>query len=301
MLESTTSSGIGNLLLAVVLVMIAIVICAGLAFFLKTKFNFAALSRRMNPHARLSVIESIDVDQKRKLILVRKDETEHLVLIGGQEDLLIESSNPTSSQNTTNANPAEAEPKAQALLSDNKVVTASNDENLRQPEPIETAQAPVYPAATDKTDSDLAQFELSKSEKTIPSDINEAELTRLISDALETSTADQVKEQTVAKAVSMLSSEEEVTDFFDQARSRIFAKPRAAERPREDTDDFQAVLRNQKQAAVREQYRARLQERQKPAARPAPAPRKFDPIPETAEERIEKLKSLLGTNNRRIK
>lgn len=295
MLESTTTSNISNLLFAAILVMVAIAACAGLAFFLKTKFNFAALSRHMNPHARLSIVESIDVDQKRKLILIRKDQTEHLVLIGGQEDLVLESSN------MAEAPPAKDEPKAQAVLSDNKIVTASNDESLRQPEPVEIAQAPVYqaePAEPVKIDSKPAHFELTKSERTIPSDVNEAELTRLISDALEASTADQVKEQTVAKAVSMLSSEEEVTDFFDQARSRIFAKPRTAEQPRQDTDDFQAVLRNQKQAAVREQYRARLQ---KPAARPAPVQRKFDAIPETAEERIEKLKSLLGTNKRRLK
>lgn len=306
MLESTTYSNIGNLLLAVVLVMMAIAACAGLAFFLKTKFNFAALSRRMNPQARLSIIESIDIDQKRKLILIRKDETEHLVLIGGHEDLLIESSNPNGLPKAAITAPAEPEPKAQALLSDNKVVTASNDEVLRQPEPIETVQAPIIPTVNVEMDSQTPISAYSEQLETASSDINEAELTRLISDALETSTANQVKAQTVAKAVSMLSSEEEVTDFFDQARSRIFAKPRSVERPREDTDDFQAVLRNQKQAAVREQYRARLQEQQaqRPAA-PAPAqpsvPRKFDPIPETAEERIEKLKSLLGTNKRSLK
>lgn len=309
MLESTTSDNIGNLLLAAVLVMVAIAACAGLAFFLKTKFNFAALSRHMNPHARLSIVERIDIDQKRKLILIRKDKIEHLVLIGGQEDLVIESSNLIGSPITTGSPTTEAEPKAQALLSDNKVVIASNDESLRHADPHEVAQVPVYPAdqtipidqtipaaLTNVEIEPVTQSEPTKQAKTTHSDINEAELTRLISDALEKSTADQVNEQTVAKAVSMLSSEEEVTDFFDQARSRIFAKPRPAERPREDTDDFQAVLRNQKQAAVREQYRARLQERQQP--NPAPAPRKFDPIPETAEERIEKLKSLLGTNNR---
>ncbi|MEW7006707.1 hypothetical protein [Lentilitoribacter sp. EG35] len=297
MLESTTSGNMGNLLFAAILVMVAIAACAGLAFFLKTKFNFATLSRHMNPHARLSIVESLDVDQKRKLILIRKDEIEHLVLIGGQEDLVIESSGLLNSSKNTTVSSPESEQKAQAVLSDNKVVKASNDENLHQ----NGATEPLQPNTVSAPSTSIAQasdpVEYQKSSRSVPSEINEAELTRLISDALEASKSNQVNEKTVAKAVSMLSSEEEVSDFFDQARSRIFAKPTTTERPREDTDDFQAVLRNQKEAAARAQYRARLQE----SKAAAPAPRKFDPIPETAEERIKKLKALLGDSNRRLK
>ena len=310
MLESTTYSGIGNLFFAVALVMLAIAACTGLAFFLKTKFSFTSLSRHMNPQARLGIVESIDVDQKRKLILIRKDTTEHLVLIGGQEDLVISSSNAIGSPNTVTAsNLIEIEPKAQAILSDNKVVTASNDGSLRQSEPVETTQAPKYQSEPVQKDNAPIASKLSNPAKTTLSNANEAELTRLISDALEATMSDQVNEQTVAKAVSMLSSEEEVTDFFDQARSRIFATPRPAarsvaqrvEQPREDTDDFQAVLRNQKQATAREQYRQRPQARQKPTRPTPPAPRRLDPIPDTAEERIQKLKALLGANKRRTK
>lgn len=40
---------------------------------------------------RLSVIEVAPVDAKRKLILVRCDETEHLVLLGPTSDVIVQS------------------------------------------------------------------------------------------------------------------------------------------------------------------------------------------------------------------
>lgn len=40
---------------------------------------------------RLAVIEVAPVDAKRKLILVRRDDTEHLVLLGPTSDVIVES------------------------------------------------------------------------------------------------------------------------------------------------------------------------------------------------------------------
>ena len=40
---------------------------------------------------RVAVIESLPVDGKRKVVLVRRDNIEHLVMVGGRNDLLIES------------------------------------------------------------------------------------------------------------------------------------------------------------------------------------------------------------------
>ena len=40
---------------------------------------------------RLGIIESMNVDGKRKLVLIKRDNTEHLILLGADSDLLIES------------------------------------------------------------------------------------------------------------------------------------------------------------------------------------------------------------------
>lgn len=46
--------------------------------------------RRGRAGPRLSVLDSVSVDPRRRLVLVRRDEVEHLLLIGGNTDLVIE-------------------------------------------------------------------------------------------------------------------------------------------------------------------------------------------------------------------
>jgi flagellar protein FliO/FliZ len=48
--------------------------------------------RRLGPRGqrRLAVVEVAPIDQRRRLVLVRRDGIEHLILIGGPHDLLIE-------------------------------------------------------------------------------------------------------------------------------------------------------------------------------------------------------------------
>lgn len=46
---------------------------------------------------RLAVIEVSSIDPRRRLVLVRQDDREHLLLIGGGNDLVIDSSNAITS------------------------------------------------------------------------------------------------------------------------------------------------------------------------------------------------------------
>jgi flagellar protein FliO/FliZ len=41
--------------------------------------------------SRLGILEYHDIDKTRRLVLLRRDDIEHLVLIGGHQDLVIES------------------------------------------------------------------------------------------------------------------------------------------------------------------------------------------------------------------
>ena len=40
---------------------------------------------------RLGIVEYCEIDQSRRLVLLRRDDVEHLVLIGGHQDLVVES------------------------------------------------------------------------------------------------------------------------------------------------------------------------------------------------------------------
>ena len=41
---------------------------------------------------RLAVVERLVIDPKRRLVLIRKDDREHLLLLGSSQDVLVESS-----------------------------------------------------------------------------------------------------------------------------------------------------------------------------------------------------------------
>ena len=73
-------------LAAFILVLALIGICAWLAKFALTKQG----NWLKGKDKRLSLIDAIGIDNKRRLVLVRKDDLEHLILIGGPNDLLIE-------------------------------------------------------------------------------------------------------------------------------------------------------------------------------------------------------------------
>jgi flagellar protein FliO/FliZ len=52
---------------------------------------FGAQPRTRGRFRRLRIVEVAPVDAKRKLVLVRRDDTEHLLLLGAGPDVLVES------------------------------------------------------------------------------------------------------------------------------------------------------------------------------------------------------------------
>lgn len=57
----------------------------------KGRVAYAGSGGRHNQQQRLGVIDAVDIDAQRQLLLLRRDNVEHLVLIGGPNDLLVES------------------------------------------------------------------------------------------------------------------------------------------------------------------------------------------------------------------
>jgi flagellar protein FliO/FliZ len=74
-------------LLALVFVVALIALLAWLA----RRFGFAGRGAVGRAGRRLTIVETTALDAKRRLVLVRRDDTEHLVLIGGESALVIES------------------------------------------------------------------------------------------------------------------------------------------------------------------------------------------------------------------
>jgi flagellar protein FliO/FliZ len=85
---------LNNLVLAVAAILFVIALVALMVWAFKT-----FITGRPSAHGflrprdkRLGVVETASVDARRKLLLVRRDEVEHLVMIGGPVDMLIETS-----------------------------------------------------------------------------------------------------------------------------------------------------------------------------------------------------------------
>lgn len=53
-------------------------------------FNMGGWWFRPRPEPRLGVIEQASVDARRKLVLIRRDSIEHLIMTGGPVDVVIE-------------------------------------------------------------------------------------------------------------------------------------------------------------------------------------------------------------------
>lgn len=88
-----------------------------LAFVLALVGVFALLLRRYGPSAglpisrakgerRLGVVEVLGLDARRRLVLVRRDGVEHLLLLGPDRDLLVEGGIPMAPASAPAASPA---------------------------------------------------------------------------------------------------------------------------------------------------------------------------------------------------
>ena len=70
------------------------------------KLNIGGWLFRQRPEPRLGVIEQASVDARRRLVLIRRDGVEHLIMTGGPVDVVIE----TGIQHPEHAARAGAEP-----------------------------------------------------------------------------------------------------------------------------------------------------------------------------------------------
>src|SRR4051794_16686672 len=70
-----------------------VLILIGTAAYLLRRFGTGtlAVSSQRNRQPRLAVVDNTPIDARRKLVIVRRDNVEHLLLIGGPTDVLVES------------------------------------------------------------------------------------------------------------------------------------------------------------------------------------------------------------------
>ncbi len=93
------ASGVTQVLVSLLVVLVL----AALIIFLIRYLSNSQLGQKMarGRQPRLSIVEATNMDGRRKLVIIRRDHVEHLIMIGGPNDVLIE----TGFQRTQNLAP----------------------------------------------------------------------------------------------------------------------------------------------------------------------------------------------------
>lgn len=133
--------------LAIVLLLIALFV------FILKRLTGARLTSGRNRQPRVAVMDAMNIDTRRRLLLIRRDNVEHLVLVGGSNDLVIEQGivkaaalgvpAPSSRGAASHSAQPSAEMAAQALPSSVAVAAYSQPQHGEEP-----AAAPGIAPAT---------------------------------------------------------------------------------------------------------------------------------------------------------
>lgn len=82
--------GIATVVLAIIVIAVLVILGYLLLALVRGVTSGGRLGAGRSAAPRVAVLDIVPVDQKRQLVLLRRDEVEHLVLIGGQNDLVVE-------------------------------------------------------------------------------------------------------------------------------------------------------------------------------------------------------------------
>ncbi|WP_051213503.1 flagellar biosynthetic protein FliO [Maritalea myrionectae] len=93
---------------------------------------------------RLAVLQSAPVDNKRQLVIIRRDDVEHLLMIGGPNDVLIES----GFQSPTDTQQSVATSKLDPPKNENMKAEVETSESVQTAPPIVAKPRPAGPSRT---------------------------------------------------------------------------------------------------------------------------------------------------------
>ncbi len=91
MISDLISGQGASLLMAIVIVGVALLALVAVFWLMRNRSASTFIRGGRNRQPRLAVLDAAAVDTRRRLVLVRRDDVEHLILIGGPTDVVIES------------------------------------------------------------------------------------------------------------------------------------------------------------------------------------------------------------------
>ncbi|CAN7393722.1 hypothetical protein [Rhizobium sp. LjRoot254] len=144
MLDGLTPDLAPRLVLAIGGVGVAFIVLIFVLLFLKRRNSPLFIKGGKAREPRLMILDAAAVDPKRRLVLIRRDDVEHLIMIGGPTDIVIETG--IADRQAVVAN--KAEPAVQELPVAAKATAASSPESVSEPRltPVATPERRPEPA-----------------------------------------------------------------------------------------------------------------------------------------------------------
>jgi len=130
-----------------VIAFVVVLALIGAATWLVRRFGVTRLEAgARNRQPRLAVIDSAAVDGRRKLVIIRRDNVEHLLMIGGPSDVVVETNIVRSATATARDAPAVRVNGGETLPRAMPLPDAAQTHWPLQPEPAAVAAAAATPA-----------------------------------------------------------------------------------------------------------------------------------------------------------
>lgn len=217
MIEELMSAYGGRLLIAILGVGVGFFCLVAVLWLLRGRRGPSPFIRGgRNRQPRLQVLDAAAVDTRRRLVLVRRDNVEHLIMIGGPTDIVIESgiSGTQAAETDTAAEvavPARSQPQSQPQISPPSVGSVPSPEvrrGLSKQQPV----APTHPEAA------IRPQQVARNEQ-------RAEASPVAPTALPPNPSFLAAAPGSAQAKPPVTREpvvEEAADILDAARSRVF-------------------------------------------------------------------------------
>jgi len=184
-----------TLLTAIIIVAVALLALVGVFWLLRARASSTFIRGGKNRQPRLAVLDATAVDTRRRLVLIRRDDVEHLVMIGGPTDIVIESRIPRQADQT----PFQA--------------AAPQQQQTAQPAPTKRAAALQQPRGLATPPERTVEPPVDRAPPQ-PTAGSQSSLSALAPAAATTATI---------SATSSIQSE--AADVLDSARTRVFEEP----------------------------------------------------------------------------
>ncbi len=148
--ESLFGAEFGALAMWITMVAGGLILAFTLLWMVRGTLSGTFIAGGRNRKPRLAVLDAVAVDTRRRLVLVRRDNVEHLILIGGPTDVVVEQSFQSNTPATTaDIEAAEAGGKKMAVKNPQKPAKAGAEAGKAKAKPsaaAKTAQTAKSPA-----------------------------------------------------------------------------------------------------------------------------------------------------------